>query len=104
MIDFNKFKSFEWDKGNIDKNIEKHGTTLNESEEIFLDEKIQIKKDFKHQGIEERFIAIGKTVGGKILFEVFTLRGDKIRIISSRIANKKERRMYEEKVKNNTKI
>lgn len=104
MIDLGKIKRFVWDKWNIDKNIEKHGITPNESEEVFLDEEIQIKRDFKHHQTEERYIVVGKTAGGKILFEVFTLRGDKIRIISSRIANKKERRMYEEKVKKDTKI
>ena len=104
MFDLGKIEGFEWDRGNIDKNIEKHGIAPNESEEVFLDERIRIKKDFKHQETEERSIAIGRTIEGKILFEVFTLREYKIRIISSRLANKKERRLYEEKAKENTKI
>lgn len=104
MIDLRKLTGFEWDKGNIDKTYEKHGITPHGSEEVFLYEKIQIKSDIKHQEIENRFIAIGKISRGRILFVIFTFRDSKIRIISSRIANKKERRIYEEKVEKNSKI
>lgn len=94
MIDLNKISGFEWDKWNIDKSYAKHGISPNESEEIFLDEDIKIEKDLKHQQQEKRFIAIGKTTENKILFVIFTIRNDKIRIISVRIANKKEREVY----------
>lgn len=40
--------------------------------------------------------AIGKTLQGKLLFLAFTIRGEKIRVISARSANKRERRLYEE--------
>jgi len=86
---------FEWDKGNLDKSYQKHGITPAESEEIFLDENLQVIKDIRHSQKETRFIALGKTFLGKILFVVFTLRGRRIRIISARVANKKERRHYE---------
>lgn len=96
MVAKNKLKAFQWDKWNIDKSYQKHGITPNESEEIFLDEKLRVIKDFKHSQKEKRYIAIGKTSENKILFTVFTLRKDKIRIISARKANQKERRKYEE--------
>lgn len=95
MIDLNKVTGFLWDKGNIDKSYKKHGTSPNETEEIFLDENVKIKKDVKHQQQEKRFIAIGKTTEEKILFVVFTIRYDKIRVISARKANKKEREVYQ---------
>lgn len=96
MIDLRKILGFEWDKWNIDKSYSKHGITPNESEEVFLDEDVKIEKDLKHQQQEDRFIAIGKTIDEKILFVIFTIRNDKIRIISGRIANKKEREVYKE--------
>ena len=96
MIDLGKYTGFEWDKGNIDKNIEKHGITLKETEEFFLDENLLLIEDIDHSQKEKRYIAIGETVQSKILFAAFTLRKDKIRVISVRIANKKERRQYEE--------
>lgn len=88
---------FEWDKGNIDKNYHKHGVTPNEAEEVFLDEDAMILDDASHSDREKRLNAIGKTLGRTVLFVVFTLRRKKIRIISARIADKKERSMYEEK-------
>ena len=93
-----KIKEFEWDEGNIDKSYKKHGITPNESEEIFLDEDLKVVQDVKHVQGEARFIALGKTSSGKILFTVFTMRKNKIRIISARIANKKERSHYEKNI------
>lgn len=55
-------------------------STANESEEIFLDENLQIIKDVKHSQKEARSIVI--------------------RIISSRQADKKERSKYEKAQKN----
>ena len=104
MVDLKKITGFEWDQGNIDKSYLKHGITTKDAEEVFLDKGIQIKRDFKHHETEERFIAIGKNLKAKVLFVIFTMRYSKIRIISARTANKKERRMYEEKTKTNTKI
>lgn len=101
MIDWGKTKSFEWDKGNADKSYQKHGITTNQAEEIFLDENLEIIKDIKHSQKEKRFIAVGKTFQNKVLFVIFTVKKDKIRIISARIANKKERDRYEQKIKEN---
>ncbi|MBI2338226.1 BrnT family toxin [Candidatus Daviesbacteria bacterium] len=104
MIDLSKIISFEWDKGNIDKSYQKHGITPNETEQVFTDEGVQIEKDIKHQEKETRYIAIGKNEVARILFVVFTLRKHKIRVISARIANQKERRLYEKRVKKNPQV
>ena len=97
MLDLSKITGFEWDQGNIDKSFKKHGITPNEAEEVFLDEDILLLKDIKHSQQEGRFKAIGKIARGSILFLAFTVRTNKIRIISARDANKKERRLYEHK-------
>lgn len=97
MLILDKYKAFEWDKGNIDKNYQKHGINPNEAEESFLDERAIILKDIKHSKKEKRYSLIGKTNTKKILFIVFTLRKDKIRIISARKANKRERSNYVKK-------
>lgn len=104
MIDLSRINGFEWDEGNTDKSFKKHGITPKESEEVFLDEDLKVETDLKHQQREIRDIAIGKTFGGEILFVVFTTRNRMIRIISARIANKKERRVYEKNLKTNSKI
>ena len=97
MVKQEDIVEFEWDKGNIDKNYEKHGTSIKEAEEVFLDEDLLQLDDVKHSQTEKRFTAIGNTFQKKLLFATFTIRNGNIRIISVRIANKKERRMYEKK-------
>ena len=94
----NESIEFEWDEGNIDKNYKKHGVTPNETEEVFLDEQVIIVADIDHSQHEKRDIAIGQTLTKKMLCIVFTSRKEKIRIISARSANKKERRIYESTV------
>lgn len=89
---------FDWDKGNKDKN-KKHGIEDKEAEEIFFDDKKIVFRDFLHSELEERFIAIGKTKKGKLLYTAYTKRGKKIRIISARSVNKKEVYIYEKKTK-----
>jgi len=86
---------FEWDKGNINKNLKKHGVTDKESEEVFGNKPLLVSFDKKHSTrIEFRYNALGKTNQHQVLFISFTVRGVKARIISARQANRKERRKY----------
>ena len=89
-------EDFEWDEGNIKKNWERHRVSHIECEEIFFNRPIIVKKDEPHSTIEDRYFVLGKTDAGRLLFIVFTLRGNKIRIISARDMNRKERKIYEE--------
>lgn len=91
---------FEWDKGNLDKSSQKHSITAKETEEVFVSEELFVITDVKHSQKEKRFIALGKTLLGKNLFVVFTMRKNKIRIISARRMHKKEVEKYEKAHKN----
>jgi hypothetical protein len=95
MINIEKPVSFEWDKGNIDKNLIKHGVTNEEAEEIFFDSEKKLLKDILHSDGESRFVCLGETKLGRILFVVFTIRISKIRIISARDLNQREKKLYE---------
>lgn len=95
---------FDWDKGNIDKNYKKHSVVYQEAEEVFLNKSIIIFSDEKHSSIEERFLLWGETNKERKLAVIFTIRNNKVRIISARDMNNKERRRYEEKIKTHTKI
>jgi len=86
---------FEWDNGNLDKNLKKHNVTNQEAEEIFGIDPFIAVEDKKHALNEKRFQALGKTNQNRKLFLSFTVRKDKIRIISVRDMNKKERNQYE---------
>lgn len=88
---------FEWDKGNINKNFTKHRINNEEAEQVFLDEKSVFSEDSKHSKTENRYQIIGKSENNKLLNVIFTIRNKKIRIISVRSANKKEKRLYEKK-------
>jgi|SRR3989304_3231979 uncharacterized DUF497 family protein len=87
---------FEWDEGNITKNWEKHDVTHIECEEVFFNNPLVVKKDEPHSIAEPRYYVLGKTNSRRLLFLVFTARGNKIRIISARDMNKKERKTYEQ--------
>ena len=89
---------FEWDKGNADKNLRKHNVTNKETEELFLNRPLKIFEDAKHSVEEQRFVVYGVTNLGRKLALVFTIRKQKIRIISARNQNKKERIAYEKSI------
>lgn len=89
---------FQWDKGNINKNIKKHGVTDKESEEIFNNKPLLVSLDKKHSTQKElRYHALGKTDKEIVLFLSFTIRGRKVRIISARKASRKETKKYAKK-------
>lgn len=94
-----KPKGFEWDSGNLDKNRKKHAVTEKECEDIFSDATLVTNVDIKHLQVEKRFTAHGKTQHGRLLYVVFTIRSNTIRVISARDQSRKERRFYEEKNK-----
>jgi len=85
---------FEWDKGNIYKNLVAHGVKNEECEEVFFDTSKLILRDPLHSDKEKRYILIGKTKKQRVLFIVFTLRKKKVRVISARDLNKKELHLY----------
>jgi uncharacterized DUF497 family protein len=102
--DFLKLAEFEWDEGNIDKNWRKHEVTNKESEQVFFNQPLLINIDKKHSTLEQRFHALGQTEKGRKLFVAFTLRKEKIRVISARDQNKIERREYEKQIKTTTNV
>src|SRR5207302_6707941 len=87
---------FEWDAGNEQKNWITHHVSAEEAEEPFFAEERLILEDKLHSSKHEaRYILIGKSKQGRMLFIVYTIRKEKIRIISSRDADKKEVLLYE---------
>ena len=97
MIDLARIVGFDWDPGNARKSLEKHGVSQLEAEQVFLDPHLTVLSDFAHSQTERRLQALGKALGGRYLHVTFTLRGEgtKIRVISVRDMNRKERVLYE---------
>jgi uncharacterized DUF497 family protein len=100
---FDAIDGFDWDKFNAEKIFSKHSVAVGECEEVFLDEIILVP-DEKHSHAEQRYNVLGSTFLERLLFVVFTIRKNRIRIISARPMNRKEREIYHEKIKENTEI
>ncbi len=86
--------SFEWDSGNIDKNLKRHKVNCQEAEEVFVNQPLIVVEDIKHSTTEIRFQALGISNSKRLLFISFTVRKQKIRIISIRDMDKKEKNEY----------
>ena len=93
--DFEAIEGFEWDKGNIDKNYDKHKVSNLECEEIFMNEPLLIFPDDLHSNTEDRYTAFGRTNHFRFLALTFILRKNRIRVISARDMSAKEKRQYE---------
>ncbi|MFH2067176.1 MAG: BrnT family toxin [Pseudomonadota bacterium] len=85
---------FEWDQGNNTKNWEQHDVSSIECEQIFFNKPIIVKRDKEHSLFENRYYALGRTNMDRLLFVVFTVRNDKIRVISARDMTEPEIERY----------
>jgi hypothetical protein len=99
---FENYDGFQWDSGNSEKNFYKHIVSNSECEQVFFNQPIIVVDDSKHSEDENRFYLLGRTDQGRLLFVVFTIRKNLIRIISARDMNKKEREIYNEEIKKNS--
>ena len=86
---------FEWDDGNAVKNWKKHGVTQSECEQMFLNRPLVVMESDR-DAPERRYYALGRTDRGRPLFSVFTVRGDKVRVISARPMSRRERSVYDD--------
>src|SRR5437763_3908124 len=87
---------FEWDEDKAKKNLKKHGVSVEEASAVFGDPLALTIPDPLHSEEEDRFITLGESHRRRLVVVVSTDRGDKIRIISARVATRRERRDYEE--------
>ncbi len=89
--------AFEWDDGNSEKNWIRHRVSRQESEQVFFNQPLIIEDDHLHSDTEFRFYALGRTDADRLLFVVYTLRGDepRVRVISARGMTPHERREYQ---------
>ena len=92
---FDAALEFDWDAGNIEKSWLKHQVSQKDSESTFKDPASVLALDPSHSQSDKRFQLIGNSESNKLLNIIFTIRNHKIRIISARSANQKERNLYE---------
>lgn len=102
MIDWAHIAGFDWEAGNQRKNVDKHGVSQFEAEQVFFNQPLLVLEDPKHSQKETRYHALGKTDEARQLHITFTIRsvGTLIRVISARDMHRKERVVYEQSQKN----
>ncbi len=88
---------FEWDEKKNELNKKIHGISFEEAAIVFRDEKRIEKLDYKHSTFEEeRIQVIGRIRNTIVVFVVSTIRNERMRIISARLAEKLEETEYYE--------
>jgi len=85
---------FEWDDGNLTKNWDKHEVSEGECEQVYFRQPLIVRRDKKHSKLENRYYVLGRTDAERLLFMVFTVRNNKIRIISARDMTRAEKKRY----------
>jgi uncharacterized DUF497 family protein len=83
---------FEWDTAKDARTMQERGFGFDDATRIFSGRVVTWEDDRRDYG-EQRFRAVGETEGD-ILHVVYTWRGDVMRIISLRRANRKEIRRW----------
>ena len=88
---------FEWDESKAAVNLKKHGVSFEEAKTVFDNPLAVIFDDKAHSIDEQREIIIGHSQQNRLkLLIAFTERSNGIRIISARLATRKEGEDYEQ--------
>jgi uncharacterized DUF497 family protein len=85
-----------WNPEKARSNLRKHGVSFEEAAWVFRDVLSVTISDPLHSAEESRFVTIGRSARHRILVVVNSEVGETIRVISARLATRRERREYEE--------
>lgn len=88
--------SFEWDPTKAKRNLSKHAVSFEEAATVFGDPLSLTIDDPEHSTDEDRFVTVGRSIRRRTLVVVHADRGDRVHIISARVATARERNAYEE--------
>lgn len=87
---------FEWDPKKAFANVQKHNVTFQEAATVFGDPLAITFEDPEHSTDEKRCITFGLSLQKRLLVVSHAERVYKTRIISARLMDRKERKIYEE--------
>ena len=87
---------FEWDRMKAARNAVKHNVRFPEAASVFFDEDAIFEPDPDHSEDEQRYDLLGYSIRQHILLVVHVIRGERIRLVSARIATSAERRRYDQ--------
>ncbi|GAB4393519.1 MAG: BrnT family toxin [Gammaproteobacteria bacterium] len=87
---------FKWHETKAKTNAKKHGVSFEEALTCFYDPHQVAFYDPEHSDDEDREILIAHSEKGRLLLVCYTIRHEVIRLISARLATKREVKTYEE--------
>jgi uncharacterized DUF497 family protein len=87
---------FEWNEDKAGVNVRKHGVTFHEAATVFGDPLAVTFADPDHSVREQRHLTYGVSRFGRRLVVSHADADDRVRIISARLMNHSEKRIYEE--------
>jgi uncharacterized DUF497 family protein len=97
-MNYNSAVKFEWDEAKSDQCYAERGFDFAYAARAFFDPNRLIQADTRHCYGEERYQLMGK-IEQRLFVVVYTPRGDAIRIISARKANRREVQHYEDRTR-----
>ena len=89
--------NYQWDPAKATANLKKHAVEFADAVGVFDDPGAITIEDPDAEG-EQRLLAIGLDVLGRLIVVAFTYRGDDLRLISARKATRKEISIYEKRI------
>lgn len=87
---------FEWDPAKAASNSKDHKVSFDEASTVFGDPLSMLMADPDHSEEEDRYLLLGTSIQGRLLVVSFAERPPRTRLISVRVATRRERRQYEE--------
>jgi uncharacterized protein len=87
--------SFEWDPKKAASNLKNHDVSFDEATSVFGDILSMNMSDPDHSEGEQRFLVLGVSAASRLVVVSYAERPPRTRIISARLATKRERRKYE---------
>ena len=85
--------AFEWDDRKAARNLAKHNISFAVARGVFADPSSVAWEDDGQGDLEQRFVEVG-VVEGRLLSVCYTFRAHRTRIISARLADSWEQRVY----------
>jgi len=84
-----------WDQEKATRNVQKHGVRFADAALVLDDPYAVTITDYESEPVEARWVTLGADAQGRALVVVYTYRGEDIRLISARPAERHERKEYE---------
>lgn len=83
-----------WDPAKAAGNVRKHGIPFDDARTVFHDPLMLSIDDHEHSDREERYLAIGESINGRLIVVSYAVRDEVARLITARHAEPAERRRY----------